>query len=116
MTMKTTSTTIHRFAISYAFVLTLVVLGTACSQNEAPKQDQAATPQSAPAATTMQSAADHVSPPPIGANQSASANATADKPQTGTTVTELQKEDTKVGTGDEAVAGKQVTVHYTGWL
>lgn len=25
-------------------------------------------------------------------------------------------DDTQVGTGDEAVAGKQVTVHYTGWL
>ena len=24
--------------------------------------------------------------------------------------------DPQVGTGDEAVAGKQVTVHYTGWL
>ncbi|MFC0389260.1 FKBP-type peptidyl-prolyl cis-trans isomerase [Muricoccus vinaceus] len=25
-------------------------------------------------------------------------------------------EERKQGTGDEAVAGKQVTVHYTGWL
>jgi peptidylprolyl isomerase/FKBP-type peptidyl-prolyl cis-trans isomerase FkpA len=25
-------------------------------------------------------------------------------------------EDRKSGTGDEAVAGKEVTVHYTGWL
>ena len=31
-------------------------------------------------------------------------------------MTELIKEDTKVGTGDEAVAGKGVSVHYTGWL
>lgn len=31
-------------------------------------------------------------------------------------VTELIKTDTKSGTGIEAVAGKQVTVHYTGWL
>jgi FKBP-type peptidyl-prolyl cis-trans isomerase FkpA len=31
-------------------------------------------------------------------------------------VTELIKKDTKVGTGAEAVAGHQVTVHYTGWL
>jgi len=28
----------------------------------------------------------------------------------------LKYEDTQVGTGAEAVAGKQVTVHYTGWL
>ncbi len=31
-------------------------------------------------------------------------------------VTELIKVDTKVGTGAEAVAGHDVTVHYTGWL
>jgi FKBP-type peptidyl-prolyl cis-trans isomerase FkpA len=34
----------------------------------------------------------------------------------GETVTELVKEDLKTGTGPEAVAGKTVTVHYTGWL
>lgn len=31
-------------------------------------------------------------------------------------VTQLQKTDTQVGTGSEAVAGKVVVVHYTGWL
>lgn len=31
-------------------------------------------------------------------------------------VTELKVEDTLVGTGAEATAGKTVTVHYTGWL
>lgn len=31
-------------------------------------------------------------------------------------VTELKIEDIKGGTGAEAVAGKNVTVHYTGWL
>lgn len=31
-------------------------------------------------------------------------------------VTELKIEDIQVGTGAEAVAGKTVTVHYTGWL
>ena len=31
-------------------------------------------------------------------------------------MTELKMEDTKVGTGDAAAAGKNVTVHYTGWL
>ena len=31
-------------------------------------------------------------------------------------MTELKIEELKVGTGDEAVAGKPVTVHYTGWL
>ncbi len=31
-------------------------------------------------------------------------------------VTELIKTDIKSGTGAEAVAGRQVSVHYTGWL
>jgi FKBP-type peptidyl-prolyl cis-trans isomerase FkpA len=31
-------------------------------------------------------------------------------------VTELQKTDGTVGTGNEATAGRRVTVHYTGWL
>jgi FKBP-type peptidyl-prolyl cis-trans isomerase len=34
----------------------------------------------------------------------------------GEEVTELQIEEIKIGTGDEAVAGKKVTVHYTGTL
>jgi FKBP-type peptidyl-prolyl cis-trans isomerase FkpA len=34
----------------------------------------------------------------------------------GATVTELKKIDTKQGDGAEAVAGKAVIVHYTGWL
>lgn len=33
-----------------------------------------------------------------------------------TNVTELVKKDTKIGTGEEAVIGKMVEVHYTGWL
>lgn len=31
-------------------------------------------------------------------------------------MTQLVKNDVKVGNGAEAVAGKMVTVHYTGWL
>ena len=34
----------------------------------------------------------------------------------GANVTELKTIDQKQGTGDEAVAGKTVVVHYTGWL
>lgn len=33
-----------------------------------------------------------------------------------TTPSGLIIEDLEVGSGDEAVAGKKVTVHYTGWL
>ena len=35
---------------------------------------------------------------------------------TATNITELQKNDTVVGTGREAEPGFNVTVHYTGWL
>jgi len=31
-------------------------------------------------------------------------------------ITELQRADGRVGTGNEAITGRQVTVHYTGWL
>ena len=37
-------------------------------------------------------------------------------PQAASGVTELIKTDTKVGAGAEAVAGHDVSVHYTGWL
>jgi FKBP-type peptidyl-prolyl cis-trans isomerase len=40
----------------------------------------------------------------------------SETPQPGVTVTELKIEETKVGTGAEAVTGKSVLVHYTGWL
>jgi FKBP-type peptidyl-prolyl cis-trans isomerase FkpA len=33
-----------------------------------------------------------------------------------TNVTELIRQDARVGTGVEAAAGRTVTVHYTGWL
>jgi FKBP-type peptidyl-prolyl cis-trans isomerase len=85
--MKNTSIMLYRFAASHALVLALVVFAAGCSKSEAPKQDQPATQPAAAAA-----------------------------PQPGATVTELKIEDSKTGTGDEAVAGKSVTVHYTGWL
>jgi FKBP-type peptidyl-prolyl cis-trans isomerase FkpA len=31
-------------------------------------------------------------------------------------ITQLMRQDAKVGTGAEAVPGRQVQVHYTGWL
>jgi len=34
----------------------------------------------------------------------------------GTNITTLQKIDTQIGTGREAEAGFNVTVHYTGWI
>lgn len=37
-------------------------------------------------------------------------------PYTGGDVAELQRIDVKVGTGVPAIAGDEVSVHYTGWL
>ncbi|MDD4963556.1 MAG: FKBP-type peptidyl-prolyl cis-trans isomerase [Gallionella sp.] len=51
------------------------------------------------------------------AEQTASTQAT--QPTTTTEnskMAELIKNDTKLGTGTEAVSGKNVSVHYTGWL
>lgn len=42
--------------------------------------------------------------------------APASRGSTGAKVSELVKSDVKLGTGTEAVAGKTVVVHYTGWL
>jgi FKBP-type peptidyl-prolyl cis-trans isomerase FkpA len=41
---------------------------------------------------------------------------TASTSTTETSITELQKIDTQVGTGREAEPGFNVSVHYTGWL
>jgi FKBP-type peptidyl-prolyl cis-trans isomerase len=50
-----------------------------------------------------------VSPLTQGATTMSEANAT-------TTASGLKYEDVKVGTGETAMAGKTVSVHYTGWL
>ena len=49
---------------------------------------------------------------PSGANPAGSVN----NSKIGAKVTELQKTDVRQGTGAEAVSGKAVVVHYTGWL
>jgi FKBP-type peptidyl-prolyl cis-trans isomerase FkpA len=54
--------------------------------------------------------------PPVAEKNAAAQAVSHAIPQPGQSVTELKIEDLNVGTGDEAVAGKQVTVHYTGWL
>ena len=113
--MKNSAMMLHRLAARHALVLALVVLATGCSQSEAPKQDQpaaAAMAASQPAAAAPQAAAATTQPAVAATPQPA----VAATPQPGATVTELQIEETKVGTGTEAVAGKSVTVHYTGWL
>ena len=56
------------------------------------------------------------SPLVYAADSSASASASASAPAAVANPTTLVKKDIKVGTGKEAVAGKQVSVNYTGWL
>jgi|KBSSwiStaDraftv2_1062776.scaffolds.fasta_scaffold1594843_1 FKBP-type peptidyl-prolyl cis-trans isomerase FkpA len=52
-------------------------------------------------------------PPAASPGQAPSSSLSA---KVGAKVTELQKIDVNAGTGAEAVAGKNVVVHYTGWL
>src|SRR5580658_8529600 len=119
--MKTTSTTFHRFAATHALVLALVAFAMGCSQSEAPKQDEqpaaaaTAQPAGATAAAALQ-AATAAATAPQDTTTTPQPTAAAAAPQPGATVTELKIEDSKIGTGDEAVTGKSVTVHYTGWL
>jgi FKBP-type peptidyl-prolyl cis-trans isomerase FkpA len=42
--------------------------------------------------------------------------ACGEEPMPEVNITELIKSDTTVGSGNEALAGRRVTVHYTGWL
>ena len=48
--------------------------------------------------------------------QGAAAGAATGESKLSATITSLQKIDNKQGTGAEAVTGKPVLVHYTGWL
>ena len=76
------------FAVSYALVLCLVVLTSACAKNEDASVSSNPAPVPATAAPAL----------PVAE------------------VTELKMEDIKMGTGAVAETGKSVKVHYTGWL
>ena len=43
-------------------------------------------------------------------------SAVSETGQGASAVTQLIKQDTKIGSGEEAAVGKMVEVHYTGWL
>lgn len=63
----------------------------------------------APAPATTEPAATTATAPAIAEPAAATAAGSS-------TITSLQSNDVKLGTGAEAVAGKTVSVHYTGWL
>lgn len=71
----------------------IMSLGAGCTKKTTSEPQGESTPAAAAQATTATGAP--------GENASA---------------TTLKKEDLKTGKGEEAVAGKLVTVHYTGWL
>ena len=52
----------------------------------------------------------------LGQTTTLSADEKKEEPKTVTTDSGLKYQDLKVGTGAEAGKGKDVTVHYTGWL
>lgn len=74
--------------LSLVLVCATSLVTTACSDKAAAKSEATAQPQSTPAPATATKVA----------------------------LTDLVKNDTKVGTGAEATTGKNVVVHYTGWL
>jgi FKBP-type peptidyl-prolyl cis-trans isomerase FkpA len=74
-----------------AWPLAAAMLAMAATAGHAVAQNTATPPATAGASTTLAS-------------------------KIGAKVTELKKIDVTVGSGTEAVAGKTVTVHYTGWL
>lgn len=98
--------TIRTLVIGLMLATLVAVLGCSGTTEETAEQTE-----TADSAQTQDSTTDSAEEP------SATADAAVPPaPQGMTDVTELKVEDLTVGTGDEAVAGKTVTVHYTGWL
>lgn len=82
---------------------------TAAATTEAAKPAETTAPatEAAKPAETTAPATTAVTPEPAAAAPAATGSAN---------ITSLQSNDVKAGTGAEAVAGKTVSVHYTGWL
>lgn len=103
---------------------------TATAEAAKPADTTAATAEAAKPADTAAPTAEATKPADAAAQPAADAAATAQTSSTvaateaatapvaagSSNITSLQSTDVKAGTGAEAVAGKAVSVHYTGWL
>lgn len=78
--------------------LAIAFIGSACTKKEEPKTETATTTQTTTSTTATNTAQ------------------TTASPGAATTTSKVEMVDTVVGKGAEAVAGKAVTVHYTGTL
>lgn len=95
---------------------------TTVTTTETKAADPAAASEAAKAAAdaaTQAAPAEAAKPADPAAAQTASTTTETAAPApaaSASTITSLQSNDVKAGTGAEAVAGKAVAVHYTGWL
>ncbi|MFZ1388665.1 MAG: FKBP-type peptidyl-prolyl cis-trans isomerase [Thiolinea sp.] len=120
-----------KLSLSLATLLSVGALLAACGDKtatttvtttETKAADPAAASEAAKVAAdtaTQAAPAEAAKPADPAAAQTASTTteAAAPAPAAGaSTITSLQSNDVKPGTGAEAVAGKAVAVHYTGWL
>ncbi len=103
-TSTTTTTTTETKAAEPATAPTATAEAAKPADTAAPTAE-AAKPADAASATAQTS-------PTVAATEAAAAPAAAGS----SNITSLQSTDVKAGTGAEAVAGKAVSVHYTGWL
>lgn len=97
----------------------LMILGVACSDRDATSADDAVSALDNPAepATMTETEAAPVDVSPSEETSSSTPTTPKATPaETGGAITQLVIKDGKVGEGDEATAGKEVAVHYTGWI
>jgi peptidylprolyl isomerase len=104
-------------AISLLGLCTTVILASsACTKNENAPTQAAATSQQQTITSASPAASPAVSNSASPAPSSSMSPAASGAPAAVAPVTELKIEDIKPGTGAEALAGKTVSVHYTGTL
>lgn len=112
--------------VTLSISLALLVLAAACSSQAPAPPPAPAAPAEAPAAPAPQAPAAAPETPAATPEVPAAPPKAAPSPETNvapapaekwqTTLSGLEFADLKVGTGDEALPGRTVSVHYTGWV